>query len=413
MNWKFNKYELGYLVLFISLFAQFILGGLIPIVSLSDELFAVLGIIAFLSQFSRKIVWGEYPLAKKVIYYSFSLVLIGWIPTFIYHIQPSFFINLQDCFTILKLFFVFYFSLWLLRKCRLEKILTPIYCLIKYFIIAGFIFLIPNQLIDMGMTSDVRFGFKSFKFIVLNTGEYSSCLILCVALLHLYSYYTGRSTKWLKILSLILIIFTFRGKSFGWIAAYAMVLLFINRYNKLSVKSLTILVIFGIAGGYFQIKHYFLENETPRAVLLAYGVVTANDYLPFGAGFSTYGSNMAKLHYSPLYTKYGFSNFWGLNETETQFLNDNFWPMIMGQFGWVGTIIFIGLLLVMFKFINEKINSKQLKIAALSVFISLVISSAGGPIFVHYIGCASIIIFSLILKGDKINPLNENAYELK
>ena len=118
---------------------------------------------------------------------------------------------------------------------------------------------------------------------------------------------------------------------------------------------------------------------------------------------------MAKVHYSPLYRQYGFSKIWGMNEDEQQFLNDNFWPMIMGQYGWIGMLLYIAILVLMFKIVNKQLYNKQLKIAGFSIFFLLLYSSVGGPIFVHYIGCASIIIFSLILKvnGDIPHIINE------
>lgn len=205
----------------------------------------------------------------------------------------------------------------------------------------------------------------------------------------------------MKTITVILIIFTFRGKALGFIVTYLMVVFFINRYDRLSKKTLIILAALGLLGGYFQIRYYFVDNVTPRALFLANGITTANDYFPLGAGYSTYGSNMAKVNYSPLYEKYGFNNIWGMNQEEQQFLNDNFWPMIMGQYGWIGLIIYVGIILLMFKIINDEINHKQLKIAGFSIFFLLVYSSIGGPIFVHYIGCATIIVFSLILRGNK------------
>ena len=162
----------------------------------------------------------------------------------------------------------------------------------------------------------------------------------------------------------------------------------------------------GILGGYFQIRYYFLDNVTPRALFLVNGITTANDFFPLGAGYSTFGSNMAKINYSPLYGKYGFDQVWGMNQEEQQFLNDNFWPMIMGQYGWIGLLLYVDILLLLFKIINIEIVNKQLKIAGFSIFFLLLYSSVGGPIFVHYIGCASIIVFSLILKGNNSNIIH-------
>lgn len=347
----------------------------------------------------------EYSNVRYMIRLSLFVAIIGWISTIIYRIQLDYNSNLTDCFTFLKFFLIFFLSIYYLQRSNFKRIITIVFGIAALYLILGFICLIINQFIDIGMTFEQRYGLKSFMFINPNPGDYENILILSLIILHITSYYTRQSYTALKIITIILILSTLRGKAIGFIATYIILVIVINRYNRISTKSLIILVTLGIIGGYSQIRYYFLDNVTPRSVFVIYGLETANDYFPFGSGYSTYGSNMAKINYSPLYTEYGFNNIWGMNEEEQQFLNDNFWPMIMGQYGWIGLIIYIGILLIMFKLINNEIFNRQLKIAGFSIFFSLVYSSVGGPVFVHYIGCASIVIFSLILKANKIDAL--------
>ena len=401
MNRSYNINELGYIVLFILLFFQSVLSEVSLIFSYSDELFACWGLWVFIQQPIRGKIWQDYPKVMTIIKLSLYVVIVGWISTMVYRIQPSFNSNLMDCFTLLKIFFIFFLSINLLRKSRFNRIIEAVYGMTSIYIVIGFIFLIISQFVDIGMSFEKRFGFNDFKFINPNPGDYSSILIISLVIFHICSFYTKKALLLMKALTIVLIIFTFRGKSLGFIATYLMVVFFINRYNRLSKKSLIVLGVLGILGGFFQIRYYFLDNVTPRALFLVNGITTANDYFPLGAGYSTYGSNMAKINYSPLYEKYGFNNIWGMNQEEQQFLNDNFWPMIMGQYGWIGLLMYFGILLIMFKIINLEIKDSQLKIAGFSIFFLLLYSSVGGPIFVHYIGCASIIVFSLILNGNK------------
>ena len=74
-------------------------------------------------------------------------------------------------------------------------------------------------------------------------------------------------------------------------ATYLMAVFLIDHFHKISKKALIIIAILGICGGYFQIRYYFLDNVTPRALFLANGIETANQYFPTGAGFSTYGES--------------------------------------------------------------------------------------------------------------------------
>lgn len=404
MNKRYNINELGYVILFIFLFLQSILSEVSLIFSYSDEFFACWGLWKFIQQPIRGKIWNEYPGVMKIIRLALFVVIVGWVSTIVNRIQLSFNSNLMDCFTFLKIFFIFFLSVNLLRKCNFNRIIEAIYGITCIYIVLGFIFLILSQLVDVGMSFEKRFGFNDFKFINPNPGDYSSILIISLVIFHIYSFYMKKTLILMKAITLILILFTFRGKSIGFIATYLMVVFFINRYNKISRKSLFVLAFLGILGGYFQIRYYFLDNVTPRALFLVNGIITANDFFPLGAGYSTFGSNMAKVNYSPLYEKYGFDQVWGMNQDEQQFLNDNFWPMIMGQYGWIGLVIYVGILLLMFKIVNNEINHKQLKIAGFSLLFLLVYSSVGGPIFVHYIGCVSIIVFSLVLRGNGYCP---------
>ncbi len=409
MNTKYNFYEISYIALFLFIFPQSILSQKIDGFEYGDEIFGIIGFLAFINHYTRKKIWSRYPEVKKMFLLIFSVVIMGWIGTLLHGIQKSFIINLTDCFTILKFFFIFYLSLYLLNRSKIQHIIDPIFKTTALYIVTGFFFFIINQVVDIGMSLDVRFGIRTFKFINSNTGDYSSILIISLVIFHIVSYYKRKPMKMLKVITIILIVFTFRGKALGFIATYIMVVFMIVHFHKISKKALIIIAILGICVGYFQIRYYFLDNVTPRALFLSNGIATANDYFPTGTGFSTYGSNMAKVHYSPLYRQYGFHNIWGMNEKEQQFLNDNFWPMIMGQYGWIGMLLYVAILVVMFKLINKQLLNKQLKIAGFSIFFLLLYSSVGGPIFVYYIGCASIIIFSLILKvnGEIPHIINE------
>ena len=50
---------------------------------------------------------------------------------------------------------------------------------------------------------------------------------------------------------------------------------------------------------------------------------------------------MAADHYSPLYTRLGYENYFGMGPTDSQFLTDCFWPAVVAQYGFIGTIIFV------------------------------------------------------------------------
>ena len=66
---------------------------------------------------------------------------------------------------------------------------------------------------------------------------------------------------------------------------------------------------------------------------------------PFGSGFGTFGTDASGRYYSPLYYKYGLNFIYGCRpddyQTDHSFFMDTFFPVVIGQFGIIGTLLFI------------------------------------------------------------------------
>lgn len=396
--------ERTYLLLFITLFFNSVLTGYISVIfAYSDELFSVFGLCCLLFRAGKR-DWLLESRYVRAIYRVLALFLIlGWISSFTSGIQQSFSANMMDCFTLMKFFLILYYSSVLFWKCDIKKIVGITYDITKVYLILGFIFYFISIALNTQMVGEIRYGLRTFQFVNSNAGDYASILIVSLAILHIKMVYDGKRHIAMRLVAVFLIFMTLRGKSLGLLATYVALIFIFNYVKTLSLKSMIILCALSLVGALSQIRYYFVDQVTPRALFLTNGIKTANDYFPFGAGYSSYGSNMAKIHYSPLYVKYGFNKVWGMNEEEEQYLNDNFWPMIAGQFGWIGVFLFLIILFFLFNIISKQIPQKQLKIAGYIIFFQLLFSSVGGPIFVHYIGCINILIYSLVLAVSKHN----------
>lgn len=112
--------------------------------------------------------------------------------------------------------------------------------------------------------------------------------------------------------------------------------------------------------GTFQIQTYLMNVNAPRYLFFYYGGKTANTYFPLGSGFATFGSDQAARNYSRLYYQYGFNSLFGMNTKDGSFLSDTFWPMAIGQFGWIGSILYILIYVrIFFSFKWMNLNSEQ------------------------------------------------------
>ena len=153
----------------------------------------------------------------------------------------------------------------------------------------------------------------------------------------------------------------------------------------LAILPLTILILIP---GWTQFDQYFLTTDefSPRLLLTIEGINIFNENFPFGVGPGYYGSAAASFFYSPVYTDLGWDNNWGLGEDpDVNFLNDNFWPMILAQYGLAGLIV---VLLIYKKFIYDYLSFKSshsFVYSLLSLF-SLIIGTIGSAIFIGYLG---------------------------
>lgn len=97
---------------------------------------------------------------------------------------------------------------------------------------------------------------------------------------------------------------------------------------------------------------YFSDQdmEQARTALNITSLEISIDYFPFGVGFGKFGSPISMQYESEVYHQYGIDTVYGLNyEFNSNFMADTFWPMILGETGIVGLVIYIIILVVIFK----------------------------------------------------------------
>lgn len=86
--------------------------------------------------------------------------------------------------------------------------------------------------------------------------------------------------------------------------------------------------------------------QQARDVLYVASASLAYRYFPLGAGPGLFGGYAARLYYSPLYAQMGLDHVWGLSRSNPAFLDDTFWPHLLGEFGVLGIAVYCWLLFV-------------------------------------------------------------------
>ena len=85
-----------------------------------------------------------------------------------------------------------------------------------------------------------------------------------------------------------------------------------------------------------------------KSIMTSTSIQIAKDYFPIGTGFGTFGSNYAKEVYSPVYYLYGIAENGALGAESKLYLTDLFWPILFGETGVIGTILYVGLMILLF-----------------------------------------------------------------
>jgi hypothetical protein len=128
----------------------------------------------------------------------------------------------------------------------------------------------------------------------------------------------------------------------------------------------------------------------------------AIDRFPLGVGLGRFGGWVSSLYYSPVYYEYGLNNVYGLSEDNPAFIQDAFWPHVLGQLGFVGTGLFLlfGWILarrLLSHFHHNRPEGSSIVLAAAFALVEAVPESAGWVIFEDTL--SSSFLFGLLALG--------------
>lgn len=306
-------------------------------------------------------------------------VTAGLLGNIIYHYQTWNLVFI-DLLTNLKFFGAIAFFSLCLKQSALEsryiadtaKLLTILLTLL--FIVDRFVNAFP---------AEYRYGIKSA---VLFYGHPTYFAGICAFLIAVMTIYHVNRYRVYILMDLVMMVFTLRSKAIGSAIVYILLYIIVKKlHGKLKIWQIVIIGIIGATCAWSQIYFYFinLRGQSARSVMLLTSFLIMRDYFPIGTGFATYASHSAAVNYSPVYSKYGFELMYELrNSTEGTFFDDQFWPIIFGQTGAIGTICYIYILALLFRKIQKlyKINADTY-ISGLFAFIYLIISSIAEPAF--------------------------------
>lgn len=401
---KISRQFLLFLFFFyLFLFKEF-LEQQISILKYTDEIAALAAIPVFCFQLKAnhfKIKMGRI----KTGYgrYIILLVIIGAASSLRFLYQPSA-AALSDFFLCIKFWLALYAGKFFLQGFLCGENAKGIFAHIKlvtWFYVALIIF----DNIFRIFPAEIRYGLRSTQLFYGHPTVFVGCCVFLVAILLSIRDWIVGSEKYLALL-LLLASTTLRSKAFGVAFAIALIYYFAYiRKKKITVKTVAMFVPVVVAISWEQIEYYFfsgIQSDSARYQLLVKSIQVANEHFPFGGGFATYGSYYSAIYYSPFYERYGLSNVYGLSSQFSIFISDSFWPMILGQFGWLGLICYCAALLALFMRIQKmREYSKAIYTSGLSILVHLLITSTGESAFVHPLAIPLAIWLGILFQTSK------------
>lgn len=405
---KYIKSILIILIVLLMLF-QGILMNYLKYATYIDEFIVMVFLVVLLRK--GKIIVSKYE--KKQMIILILVILWGVLSNIVNTNKVDIKYIIIDIFAYTKIFIIYFSTINIINSNEKNFLIRCISKILKLITIIFLFFGIINLFFNVEeMTYDTRYGIRSYKFLYNNPGGLMiATLVILLFLLADMQYNKVKNNTFFIICLLITMVLTLRAISLATVIAFlGLYYIFVMKKRKINIIYWIIGAILIIFIGFPQIQQYLMNDETPRAQLIKYGFVTANSYFPFGAGFATYGSDVASENYSYLYEKYGFNERYGLSEEQGDFLNDNFWPMIIGELGYIGAVGYCYLIYFMYKNMKFKSKDKEyIRVAVYTTFAYILISSTGSKILVHYMGPLIFLTLGIILstKMDKKNIIME------
>lgn len=395
-SWK----NLFLVFVFYALLLENPISSVIPAFKYMDELFPFLGIAILLY---RTLCNGKLKIKKTSLGIVLALAvfsLSGFMGNLLYEYQPIS-IALKDFWVNLKFFLSILSGYLLFCVWEPEQQSSVIVKHAKFAVVVLFSFLLLDLVFQIFPVMDYRYGLRAEQLIFGHSTYLAGAAVFLVAVLT--AFYEKSHNKYI-LMGLILQVFTLRGKAIAGAVVYIIVFFFVlQKRKKLKLWHIVLVCIAALWIGWEQISFYYvdLDGQSARSVLTTTSLEILKDYFPIGTGFGTYASSSAGEFYSPVYVKYGFLDIYELDGVGTDFFDDTFWPIIIGQTGAIGTLSYLAAIVLLLKKVLEKRKLNNYAYAAgIYMFAYLLISSTSEPAFNNSIAIPIAMMFGCIFKQN-------------
>lgn len=269
----------------------------------------------------------------------------------------------------------------------------------KLFLVCALAFAAVNLVADVGMAADIRYGVRSFRFVF---GHPTYLCVAAVGCAVVFAGNPGRNMRWVCA-ALLLAASSLRSKGLAFVAVMLFLVVTARREGRVGVAHVLLGTLAVALVGWDQFSFYYQSDGFARGELTKTAVTIANTMLPLGSGFATYGSAVTAEpgYYSPLYYLYGLSTVHGLAPGHASFLSDTFWPIVLGQFGWVGLACYAAAIALLARSLYSRALRGGGALPVLACFAYLLISSTSESAFFNPLSVYLALCLGLVVRGRK------------
>lgn len=392
------SFMLCFFIFIVLLFQNYLETIFIPLKNL-DEFLPVLLILLFgvkLIKSNRKGFFIKKNIASnnfKIICNLLMLFFLGIISSMFNRYQPDKVI-LSDSILIFKGFATYVFASYLFCNITLENYYRIINNFLRFISVSIFLLTVINYKYMIFPNAEARYGIPSQQLFFSHPTYLASFVVAIITLLTMLQKRYNMNYIYI-LLMLFVAMTTQRNKVMAYIGIYIMLYLyFIKKEKKVNVGIWILIGGLALYIGGEQLVTYIVNPEWARSALTIKSFVIANDHFPLGSGFGTFATWTSGVYYSPLYSIYGISHIYGLSESKFTFVGDVYWPAIIAQFGYIGIIFVINIILKIYNNVISNI-SKYKYFGQVSLLIYLLILSTSETSFMSPVGPLLCLILAL------------------
>lgn len=402
---KFTLKSLLFLIIILILPLTDALSQMNIIFSYLDEVYLLGALLIVL----LKVKNNKIQLLRLEIYIILLFIIIltiGLLSSIIFKIQPIN-IAITELLMFSKFIVGYFLSRIIFSTYNLKNDSRKVIIIINTLTVMMFLLFIFDMFFNIFSTFEYRFGIRSYNLVFSHPTYLAGFGIIMISL---YTFLGDEKIKGRKIyifINLLLMISTLRNKAMIFVCLYLFVKP-IYRYVKLVGVKIYLFLLSGIfLLLLFQnaISERLLSSNATRNVFYTVSLDIASNYFPFGAGLGTFASYISGKYYSPVYFEYGLNNTYGMTPTNYSYIADTFWPMVLAQFGIIGFVLFIILILNFIRIIL-KINNKYNKLSCIFIILYILVSSTSEAIFNTYVGIVLFMLLGVFISID----INDKKY---